>query len=222
MDVDYCLTCQCHFESGPFNPYCSLECRPASSHQHRQLYECVDSYSDEDEFEEPIYHYVQDTSSSYIRQWAANVPSGAPPTRPSPITTTTTRHRSPSRPRPKLLTSLSRPPASTTSQSFHNAESPSSSESSIATPTDAPSPSLMKYVKGWVSPKHPHKQFHPPPSSSSPPASEADDEPQVWWIPESSRASYTSQAMPISTQKRRSEHDRYGDYQPQSSLRGRW
>ncbi|KAG7093870.1 hypothetical protein E1B28_007508 [Marasmius oreades] len=173
MDVDYCLTCQCHFEAGPFNPYCSIQCRPASSnHHHHLVADNDDAYDDDDE---PVYHYVQDTS--YIRQWAAAIPDGSlphdnndddchpsiPSRRQSP-----SPHRS--RSRPKLLTSLSKPPTSTTSSSFHHADvlssSPSSDSSSLATPVSpALSSKMLGMVKSWVSPSSVHDN--------------------VWWTPQS-------------------------------------
>ncbi|KAF9268981.1 hypothetical protein L218DRAFT_412208 [Marasmius fiardii PR-910] len=176
MDLDYCLTCQCHFETGPWNPYCSIECRPASSTQH-----FVDDYDviDVDEYDEqPVYHYVQDTS--YIRQWAAAIPQGPPPTDEQHVyhhhtTISPSRRSSPSpsgsyrsRSRPKLLTSLSKPPSSTTGSTFHHADadvlssSPSSeSTSSLATPTSpAFSLKMIEFVKSWVASPSPHSNVH--------------------------------------------------------------
>ena len=191
-----------------------MECRPASSRQHQRYYE--ESFTESEDDEEPIYHFVQDTScdaassSSYIRQWAANVPYGRAPKsqqqqprrEPSPERVSRTKRVS----RPKLITSIGRRPTSTTSSSYHHANptrSPSSETSttdysSIATPPPPPHDLMRKYSPTPIQ----HSQSHH--YRTSPP-SDVDPEEQAWWIPHSSSRSHIS-ATPISISNKKSPY----------------
>ncbi|KAK1227228.1 hypothetical protein PQX77_009862 [Marasmius sp. AFHP31] len=190
-----------------------MECRPTSSFQHQQFY---DQYSESEEDDEPIYHYVQDTScepsssSSYIRQWAASIPYGRAP---KPASSHPRRDKSPEEfhhhSRPKLLTSISRRPISTTSSSYHHANPAKSPSTETTTSTDyssiATPPPPHSLMKNYSHHHHSHHRKSSPPSDVDP----TDDAPHnVWWIPQStsqpSRSSYS--ATPISISNKKSPH----------------
>ncbi|KAJ4496305.1 hypothetical protein C8J55DRAFT_554021 [Lentinula edodes] len=90
VDLDWCLTCNRHLDS-PNTNYCSPQCEPTPSQQILHLSSDANDWTQSEELDASgddavIFHIVHDTSSAKgIAAWAANIPTGAPPSGPSTL-----------------------------------------------------------------------------------------------------------------------------------------
>jgi len=213
MDLDWCLTCSKHIDA-PGTQYCSARCMPSPS---RPVFSPLNADdwndSEDDEEEAPIYHHIQDTSSltkctKGIAAWAANVPSGAPPSQISATPSSSSFQ-------PKLLR-----PSSSSRRPVPPALSMSDSSLS-STPLATPPPSnrasvlssLASHVKSFVrvpamKPRintvdnfHCHARSTSPSFDSaveddeSPTDSSFEDTEDLWWVTESDTSSTSSMAL---------------------------